>query len=638
MLVDLVFLLTVLMPVISGALCLGVRKKFTRDLVVTITVFILIVSSLLLYGMGGVKYTPAPIYGVIILILDFGLLLYFLLEGIKYRDPLVVILALLQLVPIAFFELFIGGGHSEPVFIVDNLSKIMSLIISIVGGMVVIYATSYMEEHERHLGMVESKQPRFFFFMLLLLGAMHGLVFSNNIYWLYFFWEITTLCSYELIRHDGTDVSIENSLTALWMNLVGGVAFVAFMFIGNASLNSIALQELIYSPQLPITLIGFAVIAIAAFSKSALLPFNKWLQGAMVAPTPVSALLHSSTMVNAGVYLLLRIAPGIRGTKLSWGIAFLGGLTFLVTSVFAIGERVSKGILAFSTIGNLGLMTLCVGINTPLSYSAAILLLIFHSFSKGFLFLGAGVIENRVHSRLIEDWEGLLARLPFTSIMMIIGMFSMFLPPFGMLFGKWAAIGALSSASFTDSILLIILIVIGSSATSLFYAKWLGHLTILPLERRRLNFEELSTPYVFSMVSLMSINIVIGSCAVLLIRNTVLPALPTGYITPIIAGWLSIDTGVSTFPILPFYVISAAIIILGVLVSRLKGGEIKTSYVSGENVSGSPISFMTTADTTAEFEVTGMFYDTEIGELRLGMYAQVIGLLVNLVILVLAVL
>lgn len=638
MLNDLIIFLLILLPVLAGILCLGFRNKTARKIIVSFTVFVLIASSLFLHGMLDFQYDPAQIFGEIVLILDFGLLVYFLLEGIRHRDPLVLLLTTLQLIPITFFELFMGAGHTGPVLLVDNLSKIMSLIISVVGGMVLIYSISYMEEHERHLDLVRSKQPRFFFFMLLLLGAMHGIVFSNNLYWLYFFWEVTTLCSYELIGHDETEISIKNSLTALWMNLVGGVAFVASMYIGDISVNSIALDELIHSQHLPFILLGFAVIAIAAFSKSALLPFNKWLQGAMVAPTPVSALLHSSTMVNAGVYLLLRIAPGIKGTKLSWGIALLGGLTFLVTSVFAIGERVSKGILAFSTIGNLGLMTLCIGINTPLAYSAAIILLLFHSFSKGLLFLGAGVIENRVHSRLIEDWEGLLARLPFTSVLMIIGMITMVLPPFGMLFGKWVAIDALSAAPLTDSIILILLVVIGSSATSLFYAKWMGHLTILPLERKKLVFEELPTPYIFSMVTLLSINIVIMFGAFLLLRNLVFPALPNGYLTPIIADFLSIDTGIGSFPLLPFWISFASIFILGLLLSQLKKGEIKPSYVSGENVSGSPVAFRTFADTTAKIEVTGMFFDTEIGEVRLGRYARILGVLMNLVILVLAVL
>ena len=163
-------------------------------------------------------------------------------------------------------------------------------------------------------------------------------------------------------------------------------------------------------------------MALAAFTKSAQFPFHSWLLGAMVAPTPVSALLHSSTMVNAGVYMTLRITPALRGTQISWVVALIGAFTFMLTAILAVNQRVSKGILAYSTIGNLGLIILCAGINTPLSYAAALTLLLFHSLAKGLLFMCAGIVENRVHSRLIEDWEGLLGRLPFTTMVMLVGM------------------------------------------------------------------------------------------------------------------------------------------------------------------------------------------------------------------------
>ena len=262
-------------------------------------------------------------------------------------------LSILQLLPVLYFEFVLHGASVAPVMIIDNLSILMSLIVSVVGSLIVVYALSYMDEHEEHLHLEKSQQNRFFFYMLLLLGAMYGLIFSNSLYWVYFFWEITTLCSYELIRHDRTEIAVKNSLTALWMNLLGGVGFVAALYIGN-SVGGIGLDFILGSAPSAAVLLLFASLAFAAFTKSAQFPFNKWLQGAMVAPTPVSALLHSSTMVNAGIYLLLRIAPAISGTGLSLGVALVGAFTFLVTAFLALNERVSKGILAYSTIGNLG--------------------------------------------------------------------------------------------------------------------------------------------------------------------------------------------------------------------------------------------------------------------------------------------
>ena len=283
----------------------------------------------------------------------------------------------------------------------------------------------------------------------------------------------------------------------------------------------------------------------------------------MVAPTPVSALLHSSTMVNAGIYLILRMAPAFSGTALSFGIALVGAFTFMISAVLALNERVSKGILAYSTIGNLGLIILCAGINTPLSYAAALTLLLFHSVSKGLLFLCAGVVENRVDTRLIEDWEGLLAKLPLTTVIMVIAMLSMFLPPFGMLLGKWAAIDAIVSAPTIGKIIMIIFVLIGSAATTVYYSKWLGHMLMLPQSGKGLGNEELPAPYVLSMFTLLSLSVVMGLGVSLLINSVVLPAMPVGYVSSIGASVVSVTTGFGSFLTIPYW-IGAAVIILGV--------------------------------------------------------------------------
>ena len=595
------------------------------------TAVILIGSSILLYQGGGFEYEPTPIFENVVLILDLALLVYFLYAGLKYSNWLIIGLAALQLVPVAYFEFGLGGMAVEPIIVVNELSIMMSLIISVVGSLIVVYALSYMDEHEHHLHIEKSKQPRFFFFMLLLLGAMHGLVFSNSLYWVYFFWEITTLCSYELIRHDGTEIAVKNSLTALWMNLLGGVGFVAAIYIGFLFFGSISLEELTKHSVAPISLLLFATLAFAAFTKSAQFPFNKWLQGAMVAPTPVSALLHSSTMVNAGIFLILRFAPAFRGTALSYGVALVGAFTFMITAILALNERVSKGILAYSTIGNLGLIILCAGINTPLSYAAALTLLVFHSLSKGLLFLCAGVVENRIHTRFIEDWEGLLAKLPRTTLIMIVGMLSMFLPPFGMLLGKWAAIDAISAAPTMGSLLIITLVLIGSAATTLYYAKWLGHMLVLPQSGKKLGNEELPLPYSISLFSLLSLSVVMGVAASSVIGFIVLPTLPVGYNSYISVNPFTIETAYGSFLSYPFWVGAITIFIVGVLIARSKGGVVKAPYVSGENVVDNPDAYMTTADTQVPIQVSGLFMDNEFSASRVLNYGVIAGALVVII-------
>jgi ech hydrogenase subunit A len=628
---DALIALTVGFPPLAGLLCYALNNKTARRLIVALTVVVLIGSSILLYQGGGFEYEPAPIFESVVLFLDLALLVYFLYAGYKNSNWLVIGLAVIQLVPIVYFEFVLGGMAVAPMIVVTDLSIVMSLIISIVGSLIVVYALSYMDEHEHHLHIEKSKQPRFFFFMLLLLGAMHGLVFSNSLYWVYFFWEVTTLCSYELIRHDGTEIAVKNSLTALWMNLLGGVGFVAAIFIGYAFIGSLSLEELTKHSAAPISLLLFATLAFAAFTKSALFPFNKWLQGAMVAPTPVSALLHSSTMVNAGIFLILRFAPAFRGTALSYGVVLVGAFTFMITAVLALNERVSKGVLAYSTIGNLGLIILCAGINTPLSYAAALTLLVFHSVSKGLLFLCAGVVENRVHTRLIEDWEGLLAKLPTTTIVMVAGMLSMFLPPFGMLIGKWAAIDAISSSPTMSSLIVIPLVLIGSAATTLYYAKWLGHLLVLPQNGKELGEERLPLPYSISMFGLLSLAIVLGAGMSMVLGILVLRAMPAGYYTYLTGGLFDVSTGFGSFLTYPFWIGAIAIFLIGSYIAQKKGGVVKPPYVSGENVPGNPEVFRTTADTQVPIQVSSLFMDNEFSSTRVLSYSVIAGALLVMV-------
>jgi ech hydrogenase subunit A len=616
--------LTVGLPPLAGLACYALNNGVIRRLIVAVTALVLIGSSILLYMGGGFSYEPAPIMETVVLVLDLSLLAYFLYSGVKYSNILVIGLSALQLLPVLYFEFVLHGAVVAPVMIIDNLSILMSFIVSVVGSLIVVYALSYMDEHEKHLHIEKSQQNRFFFFMMLLLGAMYGLIFSNSLYWLYFFWEITTLCSYELIRHDRTDIAVKNSLTALWMNLLGGVGFVAALYIGN-SIGGIGIDFIISSPPSAAVLLLFASLAFAAFTKSAQFPFNRWLQGAMVAPTPVSALLHSSTMVNAGIYLLLRIAPAISGTGLSLGIALVGAFTFLVTAFLALNERVSKGILAYSTIGNLGLIILCIGINTPLSYTAALTLLIFHSVSKGLLFLGAGVVENRVHSRLIEQWEGLLRRLPLTSVVMIVGMLSMFLPPFGMLLGKWVAIDAIVTSPILSALLIILFVTLGSAATSLYYVKWLGHLTVLPQDNVQATGEKLPYPYLISMLGLLGLSVAMGAGAGSVINLLVFPTLPEGYFTNASGGLVNFSSGVGSFITYPYWGIAAIILLTGVIIARSKGGVIKAPYLSGEQIEGNPIAFRSTADGEVKLEVSGLFLDHEVSSNRLLQIGTILG-------------
>src|SRR4030042_6771303 len=221
-----------------------------------------------------------------------------------------------------------------------------------------------MKDFHAHHKELPDRRNIFFFIMFAFLSAMFGLVFSNNLLWVYFFWEITTLCSFLLIGYTKTEEATSNAFTALWMNLLGGVGFaIAILYLATQTGGVMGLEALLTSGKslvlIPVVLIGFA-----GLTKAAQLPFSSWLVGAMVAPTPVSALLHSSTMVKAGVYLLLKVSPVFNGTPAWICITSIGSITFLFTSFIAVSQSDSKRVLAYSTISTLALIVMCAGVGT----------------------------------------------------------------------------------------------------------------------------------------------------------------------------------------------------------------------------------------------------------------------------------
>ena len=472
--------LSIVIPVAAALIVWFMPSESLRRLVVYGTGAALAVMAIALAINGSFSIAAESLLGIplnaVIVILDVALLVLILLIALRAAHPLTVVLALLQLAGIVYLEFF-AKSHTAvaPNLTADPLALVMVLVISIVGGIICIYGLGYMKEHEEHLHLTRSRQPRFFFFMLLFLGAMNGLVLSNSLYWLYFFWEVTTLCSFMLIGHDGTDEAKKNALRALWMNMLGGAAFVGGLLMLHRSLNGMYVSSLLNHGADASVLIPIALLCFAGFTKAAQLPFQSWLTGAMVAPTPVSALLHSSTMVKAGVYLVLRLAPAYAGTNLTILIALAGSFTFIITSALAVGQSNGKKILAYSTIANLGLIIACAGINSSASIAAAIMLIVFHAVSKGLLFLCVGAAEQRIGSRDIENMRGLYEVMPRTAVVMVIGIVTMMLPPFGMLLGKWIALeSALMAGPAMPA--LVVFIALGSALTVLFWGRWAGSL------------------------------------------------------------------------------------------------------------------------------------------------------------------
>ena len=383
----------------------------------------------------------------------------------KYKRFFPALLSVAQTVMLLYVELFVPVKEG-PHILVDNLSILMCVIAAFIGGFICIYTVGYMKCYHEHHKEYKDRRPFFFSMLFLFLAAMFGLVLSENLVWIYFFWEITSVISFLLIGYTKTEEAVDNSFKALWMNLLGGLGFaVAIMYLALTS-GSMQLMDCVSQAGL----FPLACLALAGLTKSAQMPFSTWLFGAMVAPTPSSALLHSATMVKAGVYLLIRLSPAMNGNLVGAVVTFIGGLTFILTSFMAIAQNDAKKVLAFSTISNLGLIVACAGMGVQETVWAAIFLMIFHAVCKSMLFQSVGATENSIGSRDIEDMHGLLLKLPKLAYIMGIGIIGMYLAPFGMLISKWVALKAFVDAG---NILLVIFIAYGSATTMFYWTKWL---------------------------------------------------------------------------------------------------------------------------------------------------------------------
>jgi ech hydrogenase subunit A len=470
--------LLIVIPLVVGAGMLGARTENLRRMLAITTVVGVCLCTVLLAILpaarsAGTLSINHHLLEALQLLVDVGLAAFIIRAGLIAKSTIIVLLAAVQAIIMIWFGLAHGSQiEIEQNLYIDLLAILMALINGLVGSAIFLYALSYMKEYHEHAhSEVPDRRPMFFSILFVFMGAMFGLVFSNNLLWLGIFWEITTLCSFLLIGYSQTDEAKKNSALALKLNMLGGVAFSLavvwfFHLTGKADL-----QSLITSNK-ALALLPAALFCFAGMTKSAQLPFSKWLLGAMVAPTPVSALLHSSTMVKAGVYLVLRMAPIVEGTSVGMVVAIVGGLTFLIGSISAIAASDAKRLLAHSTIANLGLIVMCGGLGTAQAVWAGVLLILFHAVAKCLLFLCVGVVEHKLHSRNIEDMAALVVRMPLVAVMMLVGMAGMFLAPFGMLISKWAALKAIIDASP----MLVIFLVFGSSATLFFWVKWMGKL------------------------------------------------------------------------------------------------------------------------------------------------------------------
>jgi len=305
----------------------------------------------------------------------------------------------------------------------DGLAWLFAGMITGIGSLVVLYARYYMSG--------EDPVPRFFAFLLAFMGAMLGMVLSGNLLQLVFFWEITSIVSFLLIgyRHQSA-AARDGARMALTVTAAGGLSLLAGILVLGHIAGGYGLDLVLDRGDViradPLYLVALVLILIGALTKSAQFPFHFWLPHAMAAPTPVSAYLHSATLVKAGVFLLARLWPALAGTEAwFWIVGTAGMATLLLGAYVAIFQHDLKGLLAYSTISHLGLITLLLGLNSELALVAAIFHIINHATFKASLFMAAGIIDHEAGTRDMRRLSGLNRLMPFTARLAMVAAAAM---------------------------------------------------------------------------------------------------------------------------------------------------------------------------------------------------------------------
>ncbi|MDX1294774.1 MAG: proton-conducting transporter membrane subunit [Sulfurimonadaceae bacterium] len=511
----------VFFPAAAALMVLAVPSKQVTYLLSGLLTLILGAVAILLYSSSQVLYFDLN-HSVELLVVaaDVALLLYFVFQGLKFSAPAVTVLAVVQLLLFGWAESILPFSETAPV-IVDELSKFMFLIINIVGGIIVLYAVKYMSYEQ-----VEPFKKRLFVaYLMLFLSVMNAIVVANSLLLFFFLFEMTTLASYLLIAFRNDETSRANALRALWMNQIGGVVILLGSLVAIYGFETVMFSDLL-AKEGGLLLLGVALVAMAALVKGASIPFDGWLLGAMVAPTPVSAMLHSATMVKIAPYLLLKLAPAVGATLLGGLLSLFGALVFVAASYLALSRSPLKEILGYSTIALLGLMMALAAIGTEESMTLAMVLVFFHALSKALLFLTAGVIERTEHVKSIDEMKGLVHRAPKSVGYMMFGFISLTLPPFGLFLGKLFAITSVASLLEQRPWLIVVLlgVIVGSVLLVLLYFKVASALLSRPSDIVRTEGETM--PFGFSLpLMLLTLLTIVSAVGFIVLQSDALLSL-----------------------------------------------------------------------------------------------------------------
>lgn len=577
-----------LLPLIVSGLVLILPKKLARAIVI-FSGFILTAISVYVFLLVDepFHFSSAPYLNTVVIIADFLLLLFFAWVAIKRRSVLVGLMTLLQAI-VSVYLVTRGGSETPVPFMVDKLSAFMFLLINIISSIIAVFSLKYIDEEP--CGAFRKKY--FLSIIFWFIAAMNLVVSSDSLEYFFLFFELTTLASYLLISFRKDETSFKNALTALWMNQVGGLLILgAIVYIANSNLGEATFSNLLAQGTASAILLPLSLLSMAALIKGAQMPFSKWLLGAMVAPTPVSALLHSSTMVKIAPFILLRLSPVLKGTPVATVGIILTGFVFAASAVTALSQDNFKRILAHSTIALLALMMMMAAVGTPLTLLASLTLILFHGLSKCMLFLNAGVMERVFHLKQASEMDRLGEMGPFTAFIVSVGFMSLLLPPFGAFIGKWFSIETLGAFAVEQKLtgaVAITLIAIGGALLSLLYFKVLGIIIARRGEHDQPIGEKLS-PFFSVTLNVLLALIIAGVVAYpLLLRDYFVPVLSQTAGTPVAvsrAGW-TVQVGSMALPLVPmilaFLLLPATIVLARVV--RFRHVDRVKEYACGEKL------------------------------------------------------
>ncbi len=363
----------------------------------------------------------------------------------------------------------------------DGLGFFFALLILGIGLLIIAYARSYLAR--------EDNMGEFFTYLLLFQGAMVGIVMSDNILLLLIFWELTSLSSFLLIGYwKHLPAGRQGARMALTVTGMGGLAMVGGMLILGNIVGSYDLSVILQSRELiqdsPLYLPALILILLGCFTKSAQFPFHFWLPHAMAAPTPVSAYLHSATMVKAGIFLMARMWPVLSGTTEWFVIVTTAGLiTMVLGAIIALFKHDLKALLAFSTVSHLGLITMLLGTGTPFGAMAAVFHILNHATFKAALFMSAGIIDHEAHTRDIRQLGGLRTLMPVTFVIATLAALSMAGIPLlnGFLSKEMMLEEANHTVLFNTPWLVPTLAVVGSLFSAAYCFRLIGHVFFGPV-------------------------------------------------------------------------------------------------------------------------------------------------------------